>query len=106
MDSIKLWTTHLGEKVIYPQINSDKFSIGNRRDDQYADLAVEIDEFKYMIQLGFKQDGFEIMLILINTNNWNHIENIDKNFNANGRKISPFALKFIKDIVMPKLMEP
>lgn len=101
-----LWTTHLGEKAKYTEINSNKFSIGSRKDDQNANLAVEVNGFKYMIQLGFNQDGFEIMLISINTNRWNHIENIDKNFNANGRNISPFALKFIKDIVMPKLMEP
>lgn len=103
---MNLWTTHLGEKAIYPEINSNKFSIGSRRNDQYANLAVEIDEFKYMIQLGFNQDGFEILLILIKPNNWIHIENIDSNFNANNKNISPFALKFIKDIVIPKLMEP
>lgn len=106
MNSTNFWITHLGEKAKYQEIDSSKFSIGSRKNDQHANLAVEIDEFKYMIQLGFNQDGFEIMLILINTNNWIHIENIDSNFNANGRKISPFALKFIKDIVMPKLMEP
>ena len=106
MAGTNFWITHLGEKAKYQEIDSNKFSIGSKKNDQKANLAVEIDELKYMIQLGFNQDGFEIMLILINTNNWNHIENIDKNFNANGKFLSPFALKFIKDIVMPKLMEP
>ena len=32
-----------------------------------------------MIQLGFNQDEFEILLILIKPNNWIHIENIDSN---------------------------
>ena len=56
-----------------------------------------------MIQLGFNQNGFQIMLIPIRLDRWKHSEDIDSNFTTNGKKISPFALKFIEDIVIPKL---
>ena len=101
--SPKTWITHLGEEVALPEIDSNLYSIGSRTGDQHDNLAVEIDEFKYMIQLGFNQNGFQIMLIPIRLDRWKHSEDIDSNFTTNGKKISPFALKFIEDIVIPKL---
>lgn len=101
----KTWISHIGEEVFLPEINSNKFSIGYRSRDQFINIAVEINGFKYMIQMGYSQDGFELMLIPVNINNWNHVEDIDSNFNADGKNISLFALKFIKDNVIPKLRE-